>query len=174
MKLKIKFIFLIVILMGMHVFCKGQQQDTLMNKLPTFNLKDINGKMLNTSEIANNGKPILICFWKTCCKPPVKMLTAINEVYEDWVDETGVVLYAISVDDARNSNLVAPFVNGKGWDYIVLLDPNSDFKRAMNVVFTPHTFLLSGDGEIVWQKAMYIPGDEEEIYKQIKKTLTNR
>jgi len=174
MKLKIKFIFLIVILMGMHVFCKGQQQDTLMNKLPTFNLKDINGKMLNTSEIANNGKPILICFWKTCCKPPVKMLTAINEVYEDWVDETGVVLYAISVDDARNSNLVAPFVNGKGWDYIVLLDPNSDFKRAMNVVLTPQTFLLNGDGEIVWQKAMYIPGDEEEIYKQIKKTSTSR
>ena len=160
--------------MGMHVFCKGQQQDTLMNKLPTFNLKDINGKMLNTSEIANNGKPILICFWKTCCKPPVKMLTAINEVYEDWVDETGVVLYAISVDDARNSNLVAPFVNGKGWDYIVLLDPNSDFKRAMNVVLTPQTFLLNGDGEIVWQKAMYIPGDEEEIYKQIKKTSTSR
>jgi len=174
MKLKIKFIFLIVILMGMHVFCKGQQQDTLMNKLPTFNLKDINGKMLNTSEIANNGKPILICFWKTCCKPPVKMLTAINEVYEDWVDETGVVLYAISVDDARNSNLVAPFVNGKGWDYIVLLDPNSDFKRAMNVVLTPQTFLLNGDGEIVWQKAMYIPGDEEEIYKQIKKISTNQ
>ena len=160
--------------MGMHIFCKGQQQDTLMNKLPTFNLKDINGKMLNTSEIANNGKPILICFWKTCCKPPVEMLTAINEVYEDWVDETGVVLYAISVDDARNSNLVAPFVNGKGWDYIVWLDPNSDFKRAMNVVLTPHTFLLNGDGEIVWQKAMYIPGDEEEIYKQIKKTSTSR
>jgi len=174
MKLKIKFIFLIVILMGMHIFCKGQQQDTLMNKLPTFNLKDINGKMLNTSEITNNGKPVLICFWKTCCKPPVKMLTAINEVYEDWVDETGVVLYAISVDDARNSNLVAPFVNGKGWDYIVLLDPNSDFKRAMNVVLTPQTFLLNGDGEIVWQKAMYIPGDEEEIYKQIKKISTNQ
>jgi len=174
MKLKIKFIFLIVILMGMHIFCKGQQQDTLMNKLPTFNLKDINGKMLNTSEITNNGNPVLICFWKTCCKPPVEMLTAINEVYEDWVDETGVVLYAISVDDARNSNLVAPFVNGKGWDYIVLLDPNSDFKRAMNVVLTPQTFLLNGDGEIVWQKAMYIPGDEEEIYKQIKKTSTSR
>lgn len=129
--------------------------------------------MLNTSEITNNGNPILICFWKTCCKPPVKMLNAISEVYEDWIDETGLVLYAISVDDARSSNLVAPFANGKGWEFKVLLDPNSDFKRAMNVVLTPHIFLLNEDGEIVWQKATYIPGDEEEIYKQIKKTSTN-
>jgi len=171
MGLKIRLLFFTILLFGINLYCMGQQQDSLLHKLPSFNLKDINGKMLNTSEITNNGKPILICFWKTCCKPPVKMLTAINEVYEDWVDETGVVLYAISVDDARNSNLVAPFANGKSWEFKVLLDPNSDFKRAMNVVLIPHTFLLNGDGEIVWQKAMYIPGDEEEIYKQIIKAM---
>jgi hypothetical protein len=31
-------------------------------------------------------------------------------------------------------------VNGKGWEYEVLLDANSEFKRAMNVNAIPHTF----------------------------------
>lgn len=154
--------------MGLGFKCIGQESDATLAKLPSFNLKELNGKPINTDEITNNGNPILICFWKTCCKPPVNMLDAISEVYEDWVNETGVVLYAISIDDSRSTNRVAPFVNGRAWEYKVLLDPNSDFKRIMNVVLTPHTFLLNGDGEIVWQKAMYFLGDEEEIYEQIK------
>jgi len=167
MELKTKLIYFTVILLGMHVFCKGQQQDFLQHKLPSCNIKDINGKTINTSDIANDGKPVLLCFWKTCCKSPINLLNAIDEVYEDWIDETGVVLYAVSVDDVRNTNLVAPFVNGKGWEFEVLLDPNFEFKHAMNVVLIPHIFLINGNGEIVWQKATYIPGDEEEIYEQL-------
>ncbi len=139
------------------------------NKLPSVDLLDLQGKIVKSSEITNDGKPILICFWKTCCKPPVDMLDAISEVYEDWVDETGVVLYAISIDDSRSSSQVKPFINGKEWEFEVLLDPNSDFKRSMNVVMTPHLFLLNSNGEIVWQKALFVIGDEEEILEQIKK-----
>ena len=97
------------------------------------------------------------------------MLEAINDVYDEWVDETCVVLYAISVDDSREQHKIAPLVNSKGWEFEVLLDPNSDFKRAMNVIFTPHTFLLYGKGEVVWQASTYIEGDEEEIYEQLIK-----
>ncbi len=58
-------------------------------------------------------------------------------------------------------------VNAFGWDYEVFLDKNSDFKRAMNVVNIPHTFLVDGDGKIVYQHTSYAPGDEEELYDKI-------
>ena len=89
------------------------------------------------------------------------------------MEETGVKLYAISIDDAKTSARVAPFVKGKNWDYTVLLDVNSDFKRAMNVNDVPFLCILNGDGEIVWQHTSYAPGSEEEVF-EIVKSLVNK
>jgi hypothetical protein len=38
---------------------------------------------------------------------------------------------------------------------IVLLDPNSDFKRAMNVIMFPIPFIIDGKGNIVEQHTTY-------------------
>jgi hypothetical protein len=62
-----------------------------------------------------------------------------------------------------------PLVDGKSWEFEVLLDPNSDFKRAMNVNMIPHTFLLDGNGNIVSQHTSYFEGSELELYKEVKK-----
>jgi len=136
--------------------------------VPSVEIKNIDGKNFNTSNIKNEG-PIIIDFWATWCKPCIKELEAIAENYEDWQDETGVKVYAVSIDNSRSMGKVAPFVNGKGWEYEVLLDPNSDFKRAMNVVNVPHVFLLDKNGKIVYQHTTYAEGDEEELYEKVKK-----
>ena len=47
------------------------------------------------------------------------------------------------------------------------LDPNGDLKRALNVNNVPHTFLLNGKGEIVYQHNNYEPGDENELYGKV-------
>jgi len=64
---------------------------------------------------------------------------------------------------------VEPYVNGQAWEYEVYIDPNSDFKRAMNVNNVPHTFLVDGNGNIVWQHNSYQPGDEDELYELVQK-----
>lgn len=138
-------------------------------KIPSANVKTLKGEEINTTTFENDGKPIIISFWATWCKPCIRELLTIAENYEDWQEETGVKLIAISIDDARTMNKVAPFVNGKAWDYEVYLDPNADFKRAMNVNNVPHTFLVDGNGEIVWQHNSYAPGDEEELYENVVK-----
>jgi cytochrome c biogenesis protein CcmG, thiol:disulfide interchange protein DsbE len=146
----------------------AQNSDSVKMKLPNVTVKTLDSKNINSSEISNNGKPLLLVFWKSCCSPNIKMLDAISEVYADWQEEAGVVLYAVSIDDARSSSGIAPLVSGKGWEFKVLLDNNSDFKRAMNVNATPHIFILNGNNEVVWQKTTYSPGDENEIYKILK------
>mgnify|MGYP006186462195 CR=1 FL=1 len=115
-------------------------------KIPAVNVKTIDNQNFNTEKITNDGKPIIISFWATWCSPCKRELNNIAEVYPDWVEETGVKLIAVSIDDARNMAKVAPYVNGQGWEYEIYLDPNYDFKRAMNVNNVPHTFLIDGKG----------------------------
>jgi cytochrome c biogenesis protein CcmG, thiol:disulfide interchange protein DsbE len=137
-------------------------------QVPSSNIKNLKGEMVNTGNFSNDGKPMIINFWATWCAPCKKELNAIAEVYPDWVEETGVKLIAISIDDARSEARVLPYVNGADWDYEVYIDTNADFKRAMNVNNVPHTFLVDGTGNIVWQHNNYAPGDEDELYKRVK------
>ncbi len=136
-------------------------------KLPAVKVETLKGSSFDISLLENNGNPIVISFWATWCKPCKKELNTIAEVYEDWQDETKVKLVAISIDDTRSKMRVAPYVNSSDWDYEVYLDPNSNLKRAMGVSTVPHTFLLNGKGEIVWQHRGYVDGDEEVLYKEI-------
>lgn len=159
-----KLLFFCAIIIGMTATAQDKTR-----KIPSVVVKDLENQNFNTSDIKNDGKPIILSFWATWCSPCKRELNTIAEDYEDWVDETGVKLYAISIDDARNAHKVAPYVNGQAWEYEVLLDSNYDFKRAMNVNNVPHTFLLDGNGNIVWQHNSYSPGDEYELFELVKK-----
>ncbi len=139
--------------------------------LPSVNLKDINGKVIDTATLNNDGKPFVIDFWATWCKPCVRELKAIADVYDEWVEETGVKIYAVSLDEAQNEQRVKPFVQNKGWEYEVLLDPNGDFKRMLGVSDPPHVFVVDGEGNIVWNHQGYVDGSEEEILEAVKKAM---
>ena len=98
--------------------------------LPSVNLTDVNGNTVDTATLSNDGKPFIISFFATWCKPCMRELKAIHEVYPDWQDETGVRLIAVSIDEGQNTQKVKPLIEGKGWsDYEVLLDPSNEFKR---------------------------------------------
>ena len=137
--------------------------------LPNVQIKSLENKIINTQDLFDGESLVILSFWATWCKPCIKELDAYNENIIDWADEMRVKLFAISIDNARSMSRVAPFVNGRGWENIQFyLDPNEDFKRAMNVINVPHTILLDGNGNILWQHTSYIEGDEYELYDVIK------
>ncbi len=160
---------LFILLFSITVFSVSFSQEEKKSELPSVDIKTLTGETFNTSNITNPDGPIFLSFWATWCKPCIKELIAVDENYVDWKDELGLKVYAVSIDDAKSISRVAPFVNGRAWEFEILLDPNSDFKRAMNVVNVPHSFILDKNGKVVWQHNSYSPGDEDEIYEVLKK-----
>lgn len=165
MKLFQKVLLLAILIFSEHT---ANAQEKTAALLPDVSIKKLNGTSFSTADLKNDGKPMIISFWATWCKPCIAELTAIAEEYDEWQKETGVKLVAVSIDDARTMNSVAPLVKGKGWEYEVYLDPNGDLKRAMNVNLVPHTFLLNGNREVVHQHTTYSPGDEKRLYEKVK------
>ena len=142
---------------------------TVFAQLPQVTLKDINGKSVRLDTLSNGGKPIIIDFFATWCKPCNRELSAISEVYDQWQSETGVRLIAVSIDQAHHINKVKPLVDQLGWPYEVLLDPNSELKRALGVQLIPYTLIVDGNGKIVYKHSGYVDGEEEELLEEIKK-----
>ncbi|MCQ2314207.1 MAG: TlpA family protein disulfide reductase [Bacteroidales bacterium] len=139
------------------------------NDLPNVTIKDLAGKDVNIATLSNDGKPFVITFWATWCGPCVKEHNALSDVYDDWKEETGVKIFAVSIDDSRSTAKIKPFVEGKGWEFDVLLDTNKELARAMNVNNPPFTFLFDGNGKMVYQHSGYLEGSEDDLYKEILK-----
>ncbi|MUU77915.1 TlpA family protein disulfide reductase [Winogradskyella endarachnes] len=137
------------------------------NDLPNADLTTIEGKSINLIDATNEDGITIVSLWATWCVPCLKELDAINDVYDEWQEETNVELLAVSVDDSRTIKRVKSLVNGKDWDYTVLLDTNSDLKRALNASSIPLTILVK-DGKIVYEHSGYSPGAESELFEKIK------
>ena len=136
--------------------------------IPSITLKNLNGKSINIQKLSKSKNIKVLAFWATWCVPCINELDAISEVYEDWQDETNVELIAISTDDSRTKKRIRPLVNGKDWEYEILLDDNQDLKRALNISVLPHLLVVK-NGKIVYRKTSYTPGSEDELYEIIQK-----
>lgn len=157
-----KFLLLFLLVLGAQ---------TVQAQLPNITLKDLNGKSVRIDTLSNGGKPFIIDFFATWCKPCNRELDAIHEVYEDWQAETGVKIYAVSIDQAQNINKVKPLVDNHGWEYEVLLDPNGDLKHAMGVQMIPYVLIVDGKGNIVYKHNGYTDGAEEELIEKVRELL---
>ena len=136
--------------------------------LPDVKVENQEGKVISIREVVD-GTPMIISFWSTTCKPCIMELNAINNALPDWLEEVDMKVVAVSVDDARTVSRARAMTQGQGWDdYTCVYDKNQDLKRAMNVSLTPHTFIVDGQGNIVYSHSGYTPGSEEELFEKIK------
>tara|TARA_B100001250_G_scaffold103963_1_gene87662 strand:- start:53 stop:466 length:414 start_codon:yes stop_codon:yes gene_type:complete len=135
-------------------------------------VKTINGKSINTKSTYNKKGLTVYSFWATWCVPCINELDDIHKEIEKW-DEANVKIVAISTDDSRTKRRVRPMVNGKKWNFEILLDENQALKRALNINAIPHTIVTNGN-RIIYRRIGYKPGEENLLYEFILKTNSNK
>ena len=155
-----KKIFLILFFVGLN--CFSQQN------LPNISLTNTEGKSIAIkSTYTEKDKLYVFSFWATWCAPCVQELDAINDVYEDWKKEINLELIAVATDDSRTQKRVKPLVNGKGWDYTILLDTNQDLKRSLGISNVPYLIVVK-NGKIIFTENGHTPGGETELFEKLK------
>lgn len=138
------------------------------SKLPNLSINNLNNQKINLNDTYNEADKIYVfSFWATWCAPCIEELNALNEVYDEWKTELNLEIIAVSTDDSRTQKRVKPLLNGKGWDFEVLLDTNQDLKRALGIVNIPYTIVVK-NGEIVHIQNGFTPGSEDELHLKLQ------
>lgn len=151
------------------ILCLLISAQMLLAQLPSVQLKNLDGQSIATDSLSDGKRPLVLSFFATWCKPCLRELSAIEDVYQDWVAETNLRLVAISIDEGANSHKVKPLAKSRGWSFDILLDPNGDLKRALNVQVIPSVIVLSSKGKIIYRHTGYTDGSEEQIIEAIRK-----
>ena len=136
------------------------------NIVPNTKLKNLESEFIYTNDVLNENNFYIVSFWATWCIPCINELDAIVDIYEE-LEKDNVEVIAISTDDARTKKRVRPMINGKDWNFKILLDENHDLKRALNIVGIPHTIITKGT-KIIYRRIGYSPGEEVDLFEFIR------
>lgn len=135
----------------------------MAQEIPAVTLENIDNETVTTTELLkDNSKPIVFVFWATWCVPCLNELSSIHQVYDDWTKNYKFDFYAVATDDDRTVKKVTSVVNGKSWDYSILLDTNQNFKRKLNINSIPYLIVVK-QGKIIYTKSGFVKGDEKKI-----------
>lgn len=141
-----------------------------LKKFPSIDVKTLDMVTINITEIhQNSGKLTIIGIWATWCKPCFLELQMYHEHYPKWREETGVKIALVSVDEPRLKEKIKALVQKKGWEFEMYIDDKKELKQALKIINIPGTYLVNDAGDILYQHSSYSKGDENKLYKQIKK-----
>jgi hypothetical protein len=139
--------------------------------LPSTELYTLDGVKISAGEITNDGKPMVMIFWKTNEKKSNDQLLMINDAYQNFMIDRGVKVVAVCIDCVGKISHIKPFVYGNDLDIEVYIDKNGDFKRSMNVLHTPSTLLFDHEMNINCQYVGYCANVEDMLCKKIEQCL---
>lgn len=151
-----------------------RSQSQLKKEFP-FNivLRDTAGNYFSSeSVLPTKGKPLVLLFWMTTCGPCRQELNAIKANLENWRKEADFRILAVSMDFPTYYPNYIERVKKENWDFETVYDVHRQFCDVMpngGLNGLPQLFIINEKGEIKYWHHRYLPGDEAELFSEIKK-----
>ncbi len=121
--------------------------DNSMEVAPEVSMKLIGGEQLSFGSL--RGRPVMVTFWATTCGPCRKEIPHLKEIYEAYSPQ-GFEMIAVAMPYDPPAQ-VWEFMKQKTLPYKVALDTDGAVTEAFGAIrLTPTTFVISGDGRIVY------------------------
>jgi len=132
---------------------------------PNFQLPNLGGQSVSLSDF--QGKPVLINFWASWCRPCVYEMPYIQEVFEEWSGQ-GLVVLAINIGESLSQ--VKEFMESHDLSFPVLLDMEGKVAEQYNIGGIPTTFSVDKDGIIQAMRVGAFP-NKAAIEKSLNKII---
>ena len=113
-------------------------------EVPGFSLPDPTGRTVGLDSY--RGRPVLIHFWASWCKPCRKELPEIEAAYRD-LRQQGLEVLAVNAGDDRQT--AQAFAERLGLTFPILLDEHWDTATDYGVIGLPITFFVGRDGKVM-------------------------
>jgi thiol-disulfide isomerase/thioredoxin len=107
------------------------------------------------------GTPVLLNVWATwctSCREEMADLAALDRAYA----AKGVKVLAVSVDEGDGTR-VRRFAEGERLPFAVAHDPAGEVQRSFQAVGVPETYLIAGDGTLLWVRRGGLHGAPDDV-----------
>ncbi len=135
------------------------------NLAPDFQLLTLDQEPVSLSGL--RGKPVVLNFWATRCRPCVSEMPLLEEVYWEYSDR-GLILLAINVRESPSR--VEEFLRSNNLSLPVLLDTKGVVYQQYNIQYFPTTFFIDEDG-IIQEKKIGAFFSKAEIEDKLTKIM---
>lgn len=129
---------------------------------PNFRLIDLDNKIFTLKEF--KGKPLIVNFWASWCKPCRDELPAFNRAWAK-VKDHGVQMLAINIGEGPDA--VFNFIKEYPIDFRILLDPESNELANWQMLGLPTTFIIDSYGRVAYQAIGEREWDNNELLTKV-------
>ncbi len=114
------------------------------DQAPDFRLSSLDGRQIRLADL--RGKVVMVHFWATWCPPCVEEIPNLAKLPGE-LGSGDFEMLLVSVDDG-GAGAVAPFMQKKGINLPVLLDPDRSTAALYGTFKFPETYILDRQGTV--------------------------